>query len=244
MGTMIDVPKSIMSRDPEQTALTSQSVSDWSLNNSLHASFSHTSALTASSHPSGEFSATVTCNSDVTACCKHVDRRPRPELVERACHIWKEASEDALRWNINLANGFHDLIDKGQKFKSFMPLAQDRLVRGQYLRAFRSCLRYYTHNQSERATTNAETLAPYKIYKLEVGHEMEILKNAYAKPRHLDRFFEQDPLRICQGKTGSCVNSTVPGITMEKLALASWIYERLTGRTELDCDIDSLNQEY
>jgi hypothetical protein len=242
--TTIDLPKSIMSRDPEQTALTSQSVSDWSLNDSLDALFSHMSALTASSHPSGEFSATVTCDSDVTACCKHVDRRPRPELVQRACRIWTEASGDALEWNIYIANGFHDLIDKGQKFKSFMPLTQDRLVCGQYLRAFRSCLHYYTHNQCEMAIASAERLAPYKIYKLEVGHEMETLENAYAKTRHLDRFFEQDPLRICQGKIGSCVNSAVPGITEEQLAMANWIYERLTGRAELDWDTYSLNQEY
>jgi hypothetical protein len=98
--TSINVPKSIISLDPEQTALTSQSVSDWSLNNFLDASFTHAAALTASSHPSGEFPATVTCNSDVTACCKHVDRRPRPDLVGRACQIWEEARRDALGWDI------------------------------------------------------------------------------------------------------------------------------------------------
>lgn len=73
---------------------------------------------------------------------------------------------------------------------------------------------------------------------------MEILKKAYAKTRHLDRFFEQDPLRICQGKIKSCVSSTIPEITSEQLTMANWIYERLTGRAEPIWDIYSLNQDY
>jgi hypothetical protein len=238
------MPESIVSLQTEGSTPRSKSVANWSSNTSMETWLSHTPDLTASTHTSERYIVTTTCDNDVTACCKHVDRRPRPELVQRACRIWKEASGDALGWNIYVANGFHDLIDKGQKFKSFMPLTQDRLVCGQFLRAFRSCLHYYTHNQCETAIASAECLAPYKIYKLEVGHEMEILENAYGKTRHLDRFFEQDPLRVCQGKIGSCVNSTVPEITSEQLAMANWIYERLTSRAELEWDIYSLNQEY
>jgi hypothetical protein len=101
---------------------------------------SHTPDLTANTHASERYVATVTCDRSVTTCYKHDDRRLRPELIQRACRIWEEATGNALGWNTYVANGFHDLIDKGLKFQFFMPLTPDRLVRGQYLRAFRSCL--------------------------------------------------------------------------------------------------------
>jgi hypothetical protein len=198
--TSLDVPKLIVSLQTDRLTPRSKSVWNWSSNISKETWLSHTPDLTASTHMSEGYIVTTTCDNDMTACCKHVDRRPQPELVQRACCIWKEASGDALGWNIYVANGFHDLINKRPKFKSFMPLTQDQLVCRQYLRGFCSCLHYYTHNQCETAIASAECLAPYKIYKLEVGHEMEILENAYAKTCHLNRFFEQDPLRICQGK--------------------------------------------